>query len=58
MPSPGDEERIGGVVSVGLPLEPRNRLVRVGKRDLRGVGRQGLSMSARQQEPESSQKYL
>lgn len=37
MPSPGDDERIGGVVSAGGPLEPGNRLLLVGKRDLLGV---------------------
>lgn len=47
MLSPGDEERMGGVVSVGLPLEPVKRVFRVAKRDLLGVGRQGLGMSVR-----------
>lgn len=45
MLSPGDEERMGGVLSVGLPLGPVKRLFRVAKRDLLGVGRQGLGIS-------------
>lgn len=39
---PGDEEVIGGVVSLGMPLELGKRLLRVAKRHLLGVGRQGL----------------